>query len=161
MTALLDMGSLLNQAFAEAVCRTMDNWRGQRLSLRQARMRTGVDIDTLSRMRHGEVPRMDKVVAFARGFELDPNDWLELAGYERLDKPRESSTPPPGESDQERLREHVAGMVERLRAQGVELDPQVGTYYGGASSLTVDEIIHTLEAVERRILETEGRKGGA
>ena len=69
---------LINEAFGAAVRRELDA-RG--LSLRQARIRTGLDIDTLGRMRSGEVTRMDKVIAFARGFHLDVNEWLALAGY--------------------------------------------------------------------------------
>jgi hypothetical protein len=73
---------MINEAFGAAVRHELDS-RG--LSLRQARIRTGVDIETTSRMRQGEVPRMDKVIAFARGFHLDVNDWLRLAGYEPIE----------------------------------------------------------------------------
>lgn len=69
----------INREFGAAVRQLLDE-RG--LSLRQARNRTGVDTDTLSRMRQDEVPRLDKVEAFARGFGLDVNAWRVLGGYE-------------------------------------------------------------------------------
>jgi hypothetical protein len=71
----------VNPEFARRVCEELDR-RG--LSLRQARIRTGVDIDTIGRMRAGDVPRIDKVIDFARGFGFSINEWLELAGYEPI-----------------------------------------------------------------------------
>ena len=58
-----------------------------KLSLRAARIRTGIDHVTLSDMASGYVPRMERVVAFARAFRLPVNDWLALAGYERIESP--------------------------------------------------------------------------
>lgn len=71
----------VNPAFGEAVARVLDS---HGLSLRAARIRTGIDHVTLSDMRAGYVPRMEKVVQFARGFNLDVNEWLELAGFDPL-----------------------------------------------------------------------------
>lgn len=71
----------INEAFGSRVRAVLDE---RALSLRQGRIRTGIDIETLSRMRQGEVPRLDKVEAFARGFGLDINEWRVLAGYESL-----------------------------------------------------------------------------
>lgn len=52
------------------------------LSLRQARIRTGIDIDTLSRMKQGDRVRMDKIILFAQGFGEDPNEGLVRGGYQ-------------------------------------------------------------------------------
>jgi hypothetical protein len=72
----------INEAFGAAVRHELDS-RG--LSLRQTRIRTGIDIDTVGRMRAGDVPRIDKVIAFARGLKLDVNEWLVLAGYDPVE----------------------------------------------------------------------------
>jgi hypothetical protein len=72
------MADRINRAFGEAVSRFLDE---RNLSHRQTRIRTGIDIDTVGRMRAGDVPRIDKVIDFARGFDEPINKWLELAGY--------------------------------------------------------------------------------
>lgn len=54
----------------------------RRLSIRQARMDTGINHATLHEMTHGIVPGTPQtVVAFARGLDEDPNEWLARAGY--------------------------------------------------------------------------------
>lgn len=74
----------ISQQFGEAVTQLLKD-QGN-LSLQGARLRTGIDHNTLSRMKQGEVPRVDKVLDFARGFGLDVNEWLELAGYEPVEE---------------------------------------------------------------------------
>lgn len=54
------------------------------LSLRGQRPRTGLSHVTVQQMMDGVVPQMESVVAFARGFGLNVNEWLELAGYEPI-----------------------------------------------------------------------------
>src|SRR3954452_16931856 len=71
-----------SKRFGEAVCRVLDE-RG--LSLRAQRALTGIDHDTASQMRQGVVPRMDKVIQFARALGQNVNEWLELAGYQPIE----------------------------------------------------------------------------
>jgi hypothetical protein len=75
----------VNEAFRDAVLRVFE--QHGRPSLQSARIRTGIDHDTLSRMKKGDVPRIDKVIDFARGFRLNVNEWLELAGYPPVIEP--------------------------------------------------------------------------
>lgn len=65
--------------FRDLVVKTMGS-----LSLRQGYIRTGIDTDTLSRMKQGDVPRLDKLIAFARGFALDVNEVFLAAGEEPI-----------------------------------------------------------------------------
>jgi hypothetical protein len=114
------------------------------MSLRQARIRTGVDIDTLGRMRSGDVPRMDKVIEFARGFGQDANLWLELAGYQRVESL-------PSESPAEQLLEGL----DRLAADFPDQHIPVPSFSGGVRSLTPEKVCNLL-ATFRRMAE-EGR----
>ena len=70
-----------NQQLAEAVKRILAE---HNLSLRGQRARTGIDHVTMLGMTNGIVPNEGTIIRFARGFGLDINEWLELAGYERL-----------------------------------------------------------------------------
>lgn len=67
--------------FGAAVTRLLAE---QGLSQRAASYRTGIDRFTLADMQKGVVPRMEKVLEFARAFDQDENQWLELAGFERV-----------------------------------------------------------------------------
>ena len=71
-----------NERLAEAVQAVLDE-RG--LTQRGQRSRTGVSHVTVQGMLNGVVPQMETVAAFARGFGLDVNEWLELAGYEPVE----------------------------------------------------------------------------
>lgn len=71
-----------SERFGAAVCHVLDE-RG--LSVHTQRARTGIDHDTVARMRNGIVPRMDKVIQFARAFGRSVNEWLELAGYDPIE----------------------------------------------------------------------------
>lgn len=72
----------VNPAFGDAVRRLLES---HGLSLRAARIRTGIDHVTLSDMAAGYVPRVEQVEKLARGFGLDVNQWRELAGYPRVE----------------------------------------------------------------------------
>lgn len=107
----------LNQQFSDEFLRVTAG-----LSLRQVRTRTGIDIDTVSRMRDGDAPRMDKIIIFARAFREPVNKWLLLAGYEPIEvTPGEAarmiaaaySDGSLSESDLEK----VLGPIEGLRAR--------------------------------------------
>ena len=54
------------------------------LGYRAQERRTRLDHVTVSRMASGYVPSMPTVAQFARAFDLDVNEWLELAGYPRI-----------------------------------------------------------------------------
>lgn len=121
----------------------MDEHKHGRLSLRQTSIRTGVDIDTLSRMREGVVPRVDKIEAFADGFGLNINDWRELAGYPRLD----------AESIETRFWRRFGEAHSRLAREGIYLPaPTPDTGSPAWESLTPEGIeawLQQLEAVAR------------
>jgi len=145
---MLELMERTREAFGRAICDLLD---GRGLSLRQARTRTGVDIDTLSRMRAGEVVRMDKIIQFARGFGLNPSDWLELAGYERLD----------GVGEGGRVAEERGPLsnAERLAA----LIEEISRTHPGAEELTVRLCgglgrLHELTAEEMDALEASIRR---
>ena len=138
----------LNQAFGEWVCQTMDNWRGQKLSLRQARMRTGIDTDTLGRMRQGDVPKIDKVIAYARGFEEDVNAALRLAGYDPVE-------PSPDDAAEALLEAADRGEL----TYEPDLD-QVDVYgFEGAGSMTENDR-RIINAGLRKLLEAQRRRQG-
>jgi transcriptional regulator with XRE-family HTH domain len=90
-TCLLETTAMrrVRSEFGEAVKRVLEE---HGLSLRGARIRTGIDHVTLSDMASGYVPRMEKTIQFARGFELDVNEWLELAGYDPIRDERPAET---------------------------------------------------------------------
>src|SRR5687767_9083194 len=71
-----------NERLAEWVVAVLAKHGG--LSLRQARIRTGIDIDTLSRMKQGDRVRMDKIILFAQGFREEVNEGLQRAGYDPI-----------------------------------------------------------------------------
>lgn len=54
------------------------------LSLRAARIRTGIDHVSLSGIEDGYVPRIEQVLKLAEGYEIEPNEALERAGYARI-----------------------------------------------------------------------------
>lgn len=72
----------LNSPFGKAVKAVMEE---HGLSLRGQRVRTGLSHVTVQQMMEGVVPQMESVVAFAKGFSLDVNEWLELAGYDPIE----------------------------------------------------------------------------
>jgi hypothetical protein len=157
MTVCLMPG--VNEAFKRAVCGELDS-RG--LSLRQARIRTGIDIDTIGRMRQGDVPRMDKIVAFARGFGLPVNDWLELAGYERIEDPRETEGAAPSlrhQTPEEYLDGGLAILARRYDepdlAEAGFRDDELLTYH------RADEILRETEAalIRKRALREARERG--
>ncbi len=54
------------------------------LTRRGQRARTGLSHVTIGQMIDGFPVQMDSVVAFARGFGLDVNEWLQMAGYDPI-----------------------------------------------------------------------------
>ncbi|MBM3456915.1 MAG: helix-turn-helix domain-containing protein [Armatimonadetes bacterium] len=132
----------LRPAFGDAVVSLMASVGGG-LSLRQAEIRTGVDINTLSRMRSGIVPRVDKVEAFARGFGANVNDWRELAGYPRLDV----------ESSSDRFWRLFGDAHGRLAREGIYLPaptPEVdSSAWQEMTPEQIDDLLAQLEAAAR------------
>lgn len=119
------------------------------LSLRQVSIRSGVDINTLSRMKADEVPkRLDPLVAFSRAFNLDLGELLEIAGHDPLPAPPE---PTPAE----RLGPAMIALARRLGYEG----PVTLRSWGGRDNLShaeVDQILIDLEA--DLVAEMEERK---
>jgi transcriptional regulator with XRE-family HTH domain len=131
----------INEGFGEAV-RCVLAERG--LSLRQARNRTGVDVDTLSRMRQNEVPRLDKVEAFARAFHLDVNEWRQLAGYQPVEDERPAL---------DRVRETARTLTYDEDLEGV-------TVAGYRGSEVSPEDAEALDRLYRAFLTEQRRKQG-
>jgi hypothetical protein len=130
----------LNSAFGAAVRRIMDETQERRLSLRKTSIRTGIDIDTLSRMREGVVPRLDKVVSFAQGFGLDVNAWIDLAGLPRINNPREY------------FWIRFGALVDLCRQLGIK-EPAPPRFHGGSESLTYEEADAAVEQVAEGLIQ--------
>lgn len=102
---------------------------GVPMSLRAADRKTGVNYVTLGRMHEGFVPEMESVVRFARGFGLDVNEWLTLAGYDPI-----TATDPAGsgadseENPLDYLQREIGKLTLALAARGRsgELDDLLG-----------------------------------
>lgn len=73
--------------FGEAVQRVL---KEHNLSDRGAQYKTEINRTTMSEMRNGYVPQLEQVIRFAKGFGLDVNEWLALAGYELMSSGDES-----------------------------------------------------------------------
>src|SRR5688500_18654429 len=120
---------VLRQRLAEETARVL---RERGLTINAASIRLGIERQTLTRMHNGLPPRLEVVERFARGLELDVNDWRALAGYDRLETPV-------GETPAERL---GIALDDLRRRYG--LDRLVVKNFGGSGSLThsdVDRII--------------------
>lgn len=74
----------LNPTFGAKVTQIVDE---HGLSLQGTSFRTGIDRYTIGQMKKGYVPRMERVLDFARGFGLNENEWLGFAGYEPIEAP--------------------------------------------------------------------------
>lgn len=133
------------RSFAEAVQQVLDE-RG--LTLRSQRQRTGLAHSTILTWLQGVRPRMEAVIQWANGFGLDVNEWLELAGYARI----ETREPP------SRIFWTTYGDIyDRLRAEGI--DPIVPTHNEERlATLTPDEARAEAEAYERRSREKHAAK---
>lgn len=131
--------------FGEAVTAVL---KEHGLSDRAAQYRTGIDRITMADMRNGYVPRMEQVVRFARGFGLSVGDWLEAAGYERLDE----TVPPQPLSNAERLGafiEHVARTYPGAEQLTIRLTGGLGRLH----ELTPEEMDDLLASIERNVAE--------
>jgi transcriptional regulator with XRE-family HTH domain len=95
--------SLPKEHFGAAVREVLER---HNLTLRGQRMRTGLNHVTVGGMAQGIVPSMETVIAFAKGFSLDVNEWLVLAGYEPIN-PAPAAT----------IREGLERLVESGRAK--------------------------------------------
>jgi transcriptional regulator with XRE-family HTH domain len=118
----------INPEFGEWVTRLFQE---HGLSLRAARIRTGIDHVTLSDMAAGYVPRLEQVERLADGFGLDVNEVRERAGY------------PPVRTSAEPTYEHL-------------LNHTVQAYGGGPIP---PEDLEVLEAILRDRAAARERKG--
>lgn len=110
------------------------------LSLRQGYIRTGIDTDTLSRMKQGDVPRLDKLIAFARGFELDVNQVFEAAGEEPI------ITAPTGYA-------HYIENLPRVFAEAGRDAVPIALFEEVARQMTVAQAEATLETIRRQLAD--------
>lgn len=123
--------SRLNPAFGEAVRRVLQE---HGLSLRGQRVRTGIGHMTMKDMCDGIVPSLEKLEDFARGFELDINEWRALAGYPRIEDKRSLGTI---------IRDRAAG-----RSYHAEEGATAAGYEGGPSPQT-QEVLRAAEILLR------------
>ncbi len=115
------------------------------LTLRGQRARTGLSHVTVMGMTQGYVPEMQSVVKFARGFGLDVNEWLELAGYEPI-------VAPAGDADAPTVAARLgAGLIE-LGRRFHRKDLTVREM-GGWDSLTHADVDRILASLERELEE--------
>jgi hypothetical protein len=128
-------------------------------TLRGADRRTNVNHVTLSNMSLGQVPEMESVVKFARGFGEPINDALVLAGYERIEETAPMSQPLTEQEILERAFKIADSIVptpeEEAELEGFEL-----MRYQGANGGP-----HTLERVKKLLIasnrirrQAEGRE---
>lgn len=106
---------------------------------RSQRQRTGLPHSTVVNWVQGVPPTMEGVVSFARGFGLDVNEWLALAGYDPI-------TPSPHEA------------IETLRRRGQEVEePFDVAQWDGAEEISendrqiINEVVRGLLAERRGI----------
>lgn len=115
--------------FGEAVRAVLSE---RALSLRQQRRFTGIDHVTMADMCEGFVPRMERVLQFARAFDLDENEWLEQAGYGRVN-----------ESAQGYFWRRYGELYQDLSRQGIS--PPLPEFQGGTAPMTFEEAEVMLE----------------
>lgn len=128
----------VDPAFGQAVTQVLSD---HQLGKRQQTVRTGLDHVTIGKMMDGIIPTVETVERFARGFQLDVNEWRVLAGYEpvesgaqildaglyRLSQRVGEVIPWEGETPRERLtpeqaRAELADIEEELRERGMLKD---------------------------------------
>lgn len=120
----------LQPQFGDAIARVLQE---HGLSQRAASHQTGIDRFTLADMLKGVVPKMEKVLQFARAFNLDEYEWLELAGYDAAESGahilaegllalyRKHRRPIPVEfQDEERITPEGARQILRVIEQQIE-----------------------------------------
>lgn len=106
--------------FGEAVSSVL---KEHGLSLRAARIRTGIDHVTLSDMAAGYVPRLEQVERFATGFGLDVNKWRVLAGHPEVSPTDPAPLRISNVTDDERRIANVFYRLGHLQTEfGVEID---------------------------------------
>lgn len=128
----------VDPAFGQAVTQVLSD---HQLGKRQQTVRTGLDHVTIGKMMDGIIPSVETVERFARGFQLDVNEWRTLAGYEpvesgaqildaglyRLSQRVGEVIPWEGETPRDRLtpeqaRAELADIEEELRERGMLKD---------------------------------------
>jgi len=117
------------------------------MSNRGADRKTQVNYVTIGRMAEGYVPEMESVVKFAQGFGLDVNEWLELAGYERVEDPA-----------MKQALDAVSVLMRGLRELQAEFPGQVvpiPRFPGDARSLTLEQVRSVLDDIRRRLAASE------
>lgn len=126
LTALGNTASVrrINPEFGEWV---QALFRKHGLSLRAARIRTGIDHVTLSDMAAGYVPRLEQIERLAAGFGLDANEVRERAGYPRI-----------SESDRSGA-DVLWDSLEQLQAENPEVSIPLPRLRGGWRNLTPEE----------------------
>jgi hypothetical protein len=131
-----------SERFGEAVSRVLDE-RG--LSLRAQRALTGIDHDTAAQMRQGVIPRMDKVIQFARAFGQSVNDWLEMAGYEPIE--------PEWDPD----RALMLGIRQIQEETGADFQISAGELQ--LKEATPEEVVAILAAIRSRVEQPRDAQG--
>lgn len=120
------------------------------LSARGQRHRTGIPHSTIAGWFHGIPPQSEGVIAFAEGFDLDVNEWLELAGK----KPITADSDLAGAI---RLLEHL----DALQAEFPDYPVPVPRFAGGVRRITPAEADEWKELIRAHILrEIESSGGG-
>lgn len=138
------------------------------MGFRAADLKTGVNYNTISRMASGFVPEMESVVRFARGFGLDVNEWLELAGYPRiesgmrLNEPRAPAYDADPAADYGRAaKQELAALRERMERDGLgEWVTGMGAHHGGSDGLTAEDARAEIAELERVLRKLAGKERG-
>lgn len=138
-----------NTPFALAVQRLLEE---RRATLRSQRQRTGIAHSTIKNWLDGVRPSMDSVIAFARGFDQDVNQWLVLAGYDPIDGRLDEPTPD----------ERLGRGLRELAAKHDQPELTVKRL-GGRENLTHEDVDRILRETEEDILaeREEERKRGS
>lgn len=138
----LHMRRQISEAFGKAVRQVLESRQG--MSIRAADRRTGINHVSIGRMAEGYIPEMETVVRWARGFNLDVNEWLRLAGYDPLGT----------ETPQQRFWARFGEAHARLAAEGIHLPaPAFDRDYPGWDNLSdadIDSILTALEQMARQ-----------
>ena len=95
-------------------------------------------------MKQGDVPRLDKIVDFARGFDLDVNHWLTLAGYEPI--------PSSGNAEESGYEVFLRGATALFAARGREAVP-IALMEEAAKLITPEQAREALLVLDRQMEE--------
>lgn len=141
--------SLPNEQFGAAVREVLEE---HGLTFRGQRMRTGLNHVTVSNMAKGIVPSMETVIAFAHGFSLDVNEWLERAGYEPIQSPAS------GQAEQERdVVLYVLRRYAQLQRQFPNRSISLPDPDDGLLNLTLEEAESIMDDIESDLRADAGK----